>query len=129
MFTASSFLLQGPRPPSDSHGRYAENKHISGLGMSSVVCLFKYVLTVYFHFELSSNTLLFPPLADMMGPRSSSPANMDGSVSLYVTTPDSCSHVTLPSLHLKTHGSLLHAVHTRCVCPCSETDTGSRSTD
>ncbi|KAI3364192.1 hypothetical protein L3Q82_011007 [Scortum barcoo] len=37
----------GPRPPSDPHGRYAENKHISGM--------------------------------DMMGPRSSSPANMDGS--------------------------------------------------
>ncbi|XP_019953132.2 transport and Golgi organization protein 1 homolog isoform X2 [Paralichthys olivaceus] len=36
----------GPRPPSDPHGRYAENKHISGM--------------------------------DMMGPRSSSPANMDG---------------------------------------------------
>ncbi|XP_059211792.1 transport and Golgi organization protein 1 homolog isoform X2 [Centropristis striata] len=35
----------GPRPPSDPHGRYAENKHISGM--------------------------------DMMGPRSSSPANMD----------------------------------------------------
>uniref|UniRef100_UPI0037E79830 transport and Golgi organization protein 1 homolog isoform X2 n=1 Tax=Semicossyphus pulcher TaxID=241346 RepID=UPI0037E79830 len=37
----------GPRPPSDPHGRYAENKHISGM--------------------------------DMMGPRSSSPANMDTS--------------------------------------------------
>ncbi|XP_044025981.1 transport and Golgi organization protein 1 homolog isoform X2 [Siniperca chuatsi] len=37
----------GPRPPSDPHGRYPENKHISGM--------------------------------DMMGPRSSSPANMDGS--------------------------------------------------
>ncbi|KAM6915446.1 transport and Golgi organization protein 1 homolog [Xenentodon cancila] len=37
----------GPRPPSDPHGRYAENKHISGM--------------------------------DMMGPRSSSPANLDGS--------------------------------------------------
>ncbi|XP_042359869.1 transport and Golgi organization protein 1 homolog, partial [Plectropomus leopardus] len=37
----------GPRPPSDPHGRYADNKHISGM--------------------------------DMMGPRSSSPANMDGS--------------------------------------------------
>ncbi|XP_049915055.1 transport and Golgi organization protein 1 homolog isoform X2 [Epinephelus moara] len=37
----------GPRPPSDPHGRYAENKHISGM--------------------------------EMMGPRSSSPANMDGS--------------------------------------------------
>ncbi|XP_050927774.1 transport and Golgi organization protein 1 homolog isoform X3 [Lates calcarifer] len=36
---------QGPRPPSDPHGRYPENKHISGM--------------------------------DMMGPRSSSPANMD----------------------------------------------------
>ncbi|XP_038582985.1 transport and Golgi organization protein 1 homolog isoform X2 [Micropterus salmoides] len=36
----------GPRPPSDPHGRYPENKHISGM--------------------------------DMMGPRSSSPANMDG---------------------------------------------------
>ncbi|XP_047184518.1 transport and Golgi organization protein 1 homolog isoform X2 [Scophthalmus maximus] len=35
----------GPRPPSDPHGRYPENKHISGM--------------------------------DMMGPRSSSPANMD----------------------------------------------------
>ncbi|XP_074542024.1 transport and Golgi organization protein 1 homolog isoform X2 [Halichoeres trimaculatus] len=35
----------GPRPPSDPHGRYAENKHMSGM--------------------------------DMMGPRSSSPANMD----------------------------------------------------
>ncbi|CAG5927905.1 unnamed protein product [Menidia menidia] len=35
----------GPRPPSDPHGRYPENKHIP----------------------------------DMMGPRSSSPANMDGS--------------------------------------------------
>ncbi|XP_028997454.1 transport and Golgi organization protein 1 homolog isoform X2 [Betta splendens] len=35
----------GPRPPSDPHGRYAENKHIPGM--------------------------------DMMGPRSSSPANMD----------------------------------------------------
>ncbi|XP_028461841.1 transport and Golgi organization protein 1 homolog isoform X4 [Perca flavescens] len=38
---------QGPRPPSDPHGRYPENKHIAGI--------------------------------DMMGPRSSSPANMDGS--------------------------------------------------
>ncbi|XP_037606351.1 transport and Golgi organization protein 1 homolog isoform X4 [Sebastes umbrosus] len=38
---------QGPRPPSDPHGRYAENKHMSGM--------------------------------DMMGPRSSSPANMDAS--------------------------------------------------
>ncbi|XP_028461839.1 transport and Golgi organization protein 1 homolog isoform X3 [Perca flavescens] len=37
----------GPRPPSDPHGRYPENKHIAGI--------------------------------DMMGPRSSSPANMDGS--------------------------------------------------
>ncbi|XP_029965861.1 transport and Golgi organization protein 1 homolog isoform X2 [Salarias fasciatus] len=37
----------GPRPPSDPHGRYAENKHISGM--------------------------------DMVGPRSSSPANLDGS--------------------------------------------------
>ncbi|KAM3603207.1 uncharacterized protein V6R79_018310 [Siganus canaliculatus] len=37
----------GPRPPSEPHGRYVENKHISGM--------------------------------DMMGPRSSSPANMDGS--------------------------------------------------
>ncbi|KAM8725744.1 transport and Golgi organization protein 1 homolog isoform 2-T2 [Acanthopagrus schlegelii] len=37
----------GPRPPSDPHGRYPDNKHISGM--------------------------------DMMGPRSSSPANMDGS--------------------------------------------------
>ncbi|KAM9840450.1 transport and Golgi organization protein 1 homolog [Aulostomus maculatus] len=37
----------GPRPPSDPHGRYADNKHISGM--------------------------------DMSGPRSSSPANMDGS--------------------------------------------------
>ncbi|XP_061563516.1 transport and Golgi organization protein 1 homolog [Cololabis saira] len=37
----------GPRPPSDPHGRYAENKHIPGM--------------------------------DMMGPRSSSPANLDGS--------------------------------------------------
>ncbi|XP_037606349.1 transport and Golgi organization protein 1 homolog isoform X2 [Sebastes umbrosus] len=37
----------GPRPPSDPHGRYAENKHMSGM--------------------------------DMMGPRSSSPANMDAS--------------------------------------------------
>ncbi|XP_070705105.1 transport and Golgi organization protein 1 homolog isoform X2 [Pempheris klunzingeri] len=37
----------GPRPPSDPHSRYPENKHISGM--------------------------------DMMGPRSSSPANMDGS--------------------------------------------------
>ncbi|XP_033931392.1 transport and Golgi organization protein 1 homolog isoform X1 [Pseudochaenichthys georgianus] len=35
----------GPRPPSDPHGRYAENKHIPGM--------------------------------DMMGPRSSSPTNMD----------------------------------------------------
>ncbi|XP_024912855.1 transport and Golgi organization protein 1 homolog isoform X2 [Cynoglossus semilaevis] len=35
----------GPRPPSDPHGRFADNKHISGI--------------------------------DMMGPRSSSPANMD----------------------------------------------------
>ncbi|XP_028252810.1 transport and Golgi organization protein 1 homolog isoform X1 [Parambassis ranga] len=38
----------GPRPPSDPHGRYPENKHIPGM--------------------------------DMMGPRSSSPANLDGSV-------------------------------------------------
>ncbi|XP_063757527.1 transport and Golgi organization protein 1 homolog isoform X1 [Eleginops maclovinus] len=37
----------GPRPPSDPHGRYAENKHIPGM--------------------------------DMMGPRSSSPTNMDAS--------------------------------------------------
>ncbi|XP_029983948.1 transport and Golgi organization protein 1 homolog isoform X1 [Sphaeramia orbicularis] len=37
----------GPRPPSDPHGRYAENKHISGM--------------------------------DMLGPRSSSPANLDAS--------------------------------------------------
>ncbi|KAG7222742.1 hypothetical protein INR49_026352 [Caranx melampygus] len=37
---------QGPRPPSESHGRYPENKH---------------------------------PGMDMMGPRSSSPANMDTS--------------------------------------------------
>ncbi|XP_032398987.1 transport and Golgi organization protein 1 homolog isoform X2 [Etheostoma spectabile] len=37
----------GPRPPSDPHGRYLENKPIAGM--------------------------------DMMGPRSSSPANMDGS--------------------------------------------------
>ncbi|XP_039982039.1 transport and Golgi organization protein 1 homolog isoform X2 [Xiphias gladius] len=37
----------GPRPPSDPHGRYPENKHIPGM--------------------------------DMMGPRSSSPTNMDGS--------------------------------------------------
>ncbi|XP_076612262.1 transport and Golgi organization protein 1 homolog isoform X2 [Chaetodon auriga] len=37
----------GPRPPSDPHGRYPDNKHISGM--------------------------------DMMGPRSSSPANMDAS--------------------------------------------------
>ncbi|XP_047429204.1 transport and Golgi organization protein 1 homolog isoform X2 [Mugil cephalus] len=37
----------GPRPPSDPHGRYPDNKHISGM--------------------------------DMMGPRSSSPANLDGS--------------------------------------------------
>nr|XP_043876858.1 transport and Golgi organization protein 1 homolog [Solea senegalensis] len=37
----------GPRPPSEPHGRYAENKHIPGM--------------------------------DMMGPRSSSPANMDTS--------------------------------------------------
>uniref|UniRef100_A0A8C6V0F5 Transport and Golgi organization protein 1 homolog n=1 Tax=Neogobius melanostomus TaxID=47308 RepID=A0A8C6V0F5_9GOBI len=35
----------GPRPPSDPHGRYAENKHMSGM--------------------------------EMMGPRNSSPANMD----------------------------------------------------
>ncbi|KAM7395201.1 hypothetical protein PAMA_006793 [Pampus argenteus] len=35
----------GPRPPSDPHGRYPDNKHISGM--------------------------------DMMGPRSSSPSNMD----------------------------------------------------
>lgn len=35
----------GPRPPSDPHGRYPENKHITGM--------------------------------DMMGPRSSSPANLD----------------------------------------------------
>lgn len=38
---------QGPRPPSDPHGRYPDNKHIPGM--------------------------------DMMGPRSSSPANLDGS--------------------------------------------------
>ncbi|KAK5604503.1 hypothetical protein CRENBAI_016115 [Crenichthys baileyi] len=37
----------GPRPPSDPHGIYPENKHIPGM--------------------------------DMMGPRSSSPANLDGS--------------------------------------------------
>ncbi|XP_041830962.1 transport and Golgi organization protein 1 homolog isoform X2 [Melanotaenia boesemani] len=37
----------GPRPPSDPHGRYPENKHIPGM--------------------------------DMTGPRSSSPANLDGS--------------------------------------------------
>uniref|UniRef100_A0A3Q3KZQ1 Ring finger protein 8 n=1 Tax=Mastacembelus armatus TaxID=205130 RepID=A0A3Q3KZQ1_9TELE len=37
----------GPRPPSDPHSRYPENKHISGM--------------------------------DIMGPRSSSPSNMDGS--------------------------------------------------
>lgn len=37
----------GPRPPSDPHGMYAENKHVPGM--------------------------------DMMGPRSSSPANLDGS--------------------------------------------------
>ncbi|KAM4713284.1 transport and Golgi organization protein 1 homolog isoform 2-T2 [Anableps anableps] len=37
----------GPRPPSDPHGIYAENKHVPGM--------------------------------DMMGPRSSSPANLDGS--------------------------------------------------
>ncbi|XP_019132564.2 transport and Golgi organization protein 1 homolog isoform X3 [Larimichthys crocea] len=37
----------GPRPPSDPHGRYPDNKHIPGM--------------------------------DMMGPRSSSPANMDAS--------------------------------------------------
>ncbi|XP_044185946.1 transport and Golgi organization protein 1 homolog isoform X2 [Thunnus albacares] len=37
----------GPRPPSDPHGRYPDNKHIPGM--------------------------------DMMGPRSSSPANLDGS--------------------------------------------------
>lgn len=36
---------QGPRPPSDPHGHYAENKHISGM--------------------------------EMMGPRNSSPSNMD----------------------------------------------------
>ncbi|KAF7661589.1 hypothetical protein LDENG_00257770 [Lucifuga dentata] len=36
----------GPRPPSDPHGRYTENRHTSGI--------------------------------DMMGPRSSSPASMDG---------------------------------------------------
>uniref|UniRef100_A0A8C5HQ94 Transport and Golgi organization protein 1 homolog n=1 Tax=Gouania willdenowi TaxID=441366 RepID=A0A8C5HQ94_GOUWI len=36
----------GPRPPSDPHGRYVENKHIPGM--------------------------------DMSGPRSSSPANLDG---------------------------------------------------
>ncbi|KAG7999533.1 Transport and Golgi organization protein 1-like protein [Nibea albiflora] len=38
---------QGPRPPSDPHGRYPDNKHLPGM--------------------------------DMMGPRSSSPANMDAS--------------------------------------------------
>ncbi|KAG8011441.1 Transport and Golgi organization protein 1-like protein [Nibea albiflora] len=37
----------GPRPPSDPHGRYPDNKHLPGM--------------------------------DMMGPRSSSPANMDAS--------------------------------------------------
>nr|XP_020459511.1 melanoma inhibitory activity protein 3 isoform X3 [Monopterus albus] len=37
----------GPRPPSEPHGRYPENKHLPGM--------------------------------DMMGPRSSSPANMEGS--------------------------------------------------
>ncbi|CAL9692600.1 unnamed protein product [Knipowitschia caucasica] len=39
---------QGPRPPSDPHGRYAESKHMSGL--------------------------------EMLGPRNSSPANMDAPI-------------------------------------------------
>lgn len=44
--------LQGPRPPSDPHGRYAENKHMSGLGRSFtpfICCLY---LTVFIIFIL-----------------------------------------------------------------------------
>lgn len=73
-------LLQGPRPPSDPHGRYADNKHMSGMGMSSLHLVIYFSLTGFDHY-LST---LCCPLAflDMMGPRSSSPANMDVSVSL-----------------------------------------------
>ncbi|KAF0023684.1 hypothetical protein F2P81_024314 [Scophthalmus maximus] len=60
----------GPRPPSDPHGRYPENKHISGM--------------------------------DMMGPRSSSPANMDVSVSVGLLGHAHCSPMTCVSQDLVT---------------------------
>lgn len=34
------FSPQGPRPPSDPHGRYPDNKHIPGMGMSCNISLF-----------------------------------------------------------------------------------------
>lgn len=34
LFLSFFYYLQGPRPPSDPHGRYAENKHMSGMGES-----------------------------------------------------------------------------------------------
>lgn len=67
----------------------------------------------------------------MMGPRSSSPANMDGTVSLFLFRSDLFLHNTppphpTPSIWRPRPPTY---VHVRCICPCSKTDTSSRSTD
>lgn len=73
--------LSGPRPPSDPHGRYPENKHTSGIGTSkcSIHLHFCFFLQPTCPFENSA--VFSSSILDMMGPRNSSPANVDGSVS------------------------------------------------
>lgn len=89
------FISSGPRPPSDPHGCYPENKHIPGMG---TFYLFYFVtVSVFPAVQTTLNTVL-PPLSDMMGPRSSSPANLDGSVSHFWSKRDSLN--IMPPFHL-----------------------------
>uniref|UniRef100_A0A8C6K3T9 MIA SH3 domain ER export factor 3 n=1 Tax=Nothobranchius furzeri TaxID=105023 RepID=A0A8C6K3T9_NOTFU len=86
----------GPRPPSDPHGCYPDNKHISGMGRCPFEVVSPYfpvvlILMVYFVFIFS--------LSDMMGPRSSSPANLDVTVSRSFIRNDHFIHSNPPPTH------------------------------
>ncbi|KAM4529663.1 transport and Golgi organization protein 1 homolog isoform 3-T3 [Fundulus diaphanus] len=68
----------GPRPPSDPHGIYPDNKHVPGMGVFSELFIDLIVFFIFF-LNLAEALLFVSHLSDMMGPRSSSPANQDGS--------------------------------------------------
>lgn len=116
------FVSSGPRPPSDPHGRYAENKHISGMGMSYAVSLFKILhLSLCFAFL----TLWCFPSFRHDGPPQLI-TRQHGWICKFLVFYSGYNFLFIPFFYyLWATSSCLHVHY---VCPCSKTDTSSRST-